>query len=446
MPPTPPAPTYFFLSYARADDSASYAQQFHEMLHEALRSRLGAGPEKVLGFIDQEMLLGSLWPVDLLHHLRQTATFIPLYSPTYFAREFCGREWYVMEQRIISHRNAHGGQAPNSIIPIVWEPVSLEMRAQFPFAFCLQSLYSFNDAPIHEPASPVPGLPVEIRPPDEERATYERFGLLGLFRYGMRRAIAKVVDQVVEGIQRAISSERLETDLYPIPDLSNTINRFAIQALTPNSPAGVRKLHILIVAQTAPPAPIQGPYRDGGGDLWQPYDGRDESAALLAQRVADQQKLVSTCQVVANNIASFLAAKRASNELVLVVIDPDTLGGVPHGPLFENHLHSLFNWTSVNVITYVLWDGAKRHAAATHQIKSRIDHLFYDQSRGRAELYVDCTEDPETFQLRLRESLERAKVWTAQRAEKMATTECRLPLSSLNPARTNMGGASGGNL
>jgi hypothetical protein len=72
--------------------------------------------------MDREMHPGTDWRRRLSAGLSTCRVFVPLYSPRYFASEYCGREWYAFDQRQIEYQ-VRTGEIADAIIPALWVPV-----------------------------------------------------------------------------------------------------------------------------------------------------------------------------------------------------------------------------------------------------------------------------------------------------------------------------------
>ena len=112
----------FYLSYAQADEDG-YVARFYEDLAREVR-RQGGPVDDEIGFRDVASLrLGSMWSHDLISALSTARTFVALCSPSYFASEFCGREWAAFVVRAENYRRQHGVHPP-TLLPVIWVPVN----------------------------------------------------------------------------------------------------------------------------------------------------------------------------------------------------------------------------------------------------------------------------------------------------------------------------------
>ncbi|MCM3886460.1 TIR-like protein FxsC [Frankia sp. R82] len=113
---------YFFLSCARPDanDNPFMYRFFRDLRHE-VRVRSGLPRAEDVGFIDTTSILpGTDWPKELASALAKCRTFVAICSPTYFASEYCGREWSFFAER---QRASQRPDSKPALIPIMWVPV-----------------------------------------------------------------------------------------------------------------------------------------------------------------------------------------------------------------------------------------------------------------------------------------------------------------------------------
>lgn len=112
--------TRFFLSYAKADEDGYVARFFEDLVREVQRQ--SGVREGEAGFRDfASMRVGAPWAQDLFDALNTSPTFVALCSPSYFASEFCGREWTMFSARAERYRRLHG-TVPRTLLPVIWVP------------------------------------------------------------------------------------------------------------------------------------------------------------------------------------------------------------------------------------------------------------------------------------------------------------------------------------
>ncbi|MGW6706521.1 TIR-like protein FxsC [Streptomyces sp. NPDC054956] len=131
-PSRPDVQPYFFLSYAHTprfgaggpDPDMWVERLFRDLsAHVMALTDLPAGAEA--GFMDREIRSGEGWSERLGAALARCHTFVPLFSPRYFASEMCGKEWYAFAQRTVQHAAVSNQQA-DAIVPALWVPVPPE--------------------------------------------------------------------------------------------------------------------------------------------------------------------------------------------------------------------------------------------------------------------------------------------------------------------------------
>jgi GTPase SAR1 family protein len=114
-------PSYlFFLSYARSD-ADPFFNRFRQELAEAVRVKVG-GPLEAVAFIDRDdIAVGQDWSEALSEALLTSRVLVPVYSRSYFASDYCGKEWAVFQQRQQLAAAATGGARPPPVIlPVLW--------------------------------------------------------------------------------------------------------------------------------------------------------------------------------------------------------------------------------------------------------------------------------------------------------------------------------------
>ena len=112
---------HFLFSYAR-QDLDPYLERFYKDLRRETRSLVGCAL-KDAGYMDRrDIEVGADWAGELIDVLSTCNVMVAVYSPTYFNRPNCGKEWAVMAQRIERSRRELGGDLPN-LVPVNWVSV-----------------------------------------------------------------------------------------------------------------------------------------------------------------------------------------------------------------------------------------------------------------------------------------------------------------------------------
>jgi hypothetical protein len=126
----------FFFSYARNTYKAAEGSRFTAAERETINSidefykklcrEVAAGiqdrNENEVGFFDQQDLdLSAPWPDRLVEALLSSSVLVALFSPVYFSRRACGREFEVFRRRYSQLTKNNKAICDHRIIPILWE-------------------------------------------------------------------------------------------------------------------------------------------------------------------------------------------------------------------------------------------------------------------------------------------------------------------------------------
>jgi FxsC-like protein len=115
----------FFFSYARGDGAGDpYLNDFYDKLSNEVAIRSGIVDRKLVGFRDTSSIpLGQDWPPALANALGTAPSMVCMYSPTYFTREDCGKEWSAFSARLEAAQQANiDPMGPPRRIPVLWHP------------------------------------------------------------------------------------------------------------------------------------------------------------------------------------------------------------------------------------------------------------------------------------------------------------------------------------
>jgi FxsC-like protein len=119
------AAPYFFLGYDHTPEY-SWVNKLYQDLCAEIMERTRISVAAPVGFMDNNAIrLGADWREEVGTALATCRVFVPLYSPRYFTREECGKEWYAFAQRILDHRARESGN-PSPIVPAIWTPVGAD--------------------------------------------------------------------------------------------------------------------------------------------------------------------------------------------------------------------------------------------------------------------------------------------------------------------------------
>src|SRR6185503_8178272 len=118
-------PHIFFFSYSRKDQDP-YLEDFYKNLSAEV-----AGPtpfeanDSRVSFRDTtEIPLMTDWQARIEDSLQTSSVLVCVTSVKYLNSEFCGKEYYVFDQR--RRQGLPAGQSPPpTILPVIWWPVGL---------------------------------------------------------------------------------------------------------------------------------------------------------------------------------------------------------------------------------------------------------------------------------------------------------------------------------
>lgn len=266
-------PHYFvFTSYAQLDRD-DYLQRFIGEFRQELRALTGGPDLKVVTFFDRDgVKAGDRWSEEILHAVNDADVLLCLMSPTYFTREWCGRELTAFLQR-------YGGLAP----------AAAQQRFIFPVWWQM-------------PAAPRP-LPSRLgqyhhRDP-QYPPSYELQGVRGLARKRLWGQFQKVVDRLAQLIAQTLAQPHRLPPGAAVADIAEIANAFDEQ-----QPYDVRMLALM-----------------PGGDSWQPSTADvtvAEAAAVVAQRVP---VFVRRLPLNPATLTADLHRVQAEEQVLLLVVD-----------------------------------------------------------------------------------------------------------------------------
>src|SRR5215831_8118163 len=104
----------FVLSYARRDGIPDVAKFFDALCSRLRKIRPDFGDQP--GFMDQNIEVGENWADTLAEDFRTAPALVPLFSPSYFSSDACGRETEIFLSRL----EAMSPPRPEAILPVVW--------------------------------------------------------------------------------------------------------------------------------------------------------------------------------------------------------------------------------------------------------------------------------------------------------------------------------------
>jgi len=123
-------PYLFFFSYARYDRNKYLERFFEDLVEKVGRKAARSG----VSFRDLPRIEpGDDWEAELVDALQTSQTLLCIYTPYYFNREYCGKEFGIFVQRQGVSLDENGVvRGSNRIIPVLWMKESDLQRHGFP--------------------------------------------------------------------------------------------------------------------------------------------------------------------------------------------------------------------------------------------------------------------------------------------------------------------------
>lgn len=304
---------WFFLSYAR-ENYNQYLLDFFKDLNKMI-SDLAIPGEGEDGFIDVGNIeLGNRWPDELTAALQSCRAFVSLYSPAYFTKEYCGKEWQVFNSRQAAYSATCPEQAsrPSLILPVLWVREAL-LPAPLPDAVTTVQ-YKHSDF----------------------GELYARVGLKQLitvsrYRDDYLEFLAKFADKLIQAA-RATPLPRCP-HLPPIEEIKSAFPLRMAEVVKPAGEylnKGPRSVQCVFVAgrrdELQEVRKKLDHYGEEGGYDWQPYSPEStDEVWITAHEVALGEKLRPELVQLDDNLFERLDEAQDNNKLVAIFIDTWTL-------------------------------------------------------------------------------------------------------------------------
>ncbi len=351
----------FFLSYAREDNKPDgLVKKFYEDLCKEIAGKVALRPDEVGFFDGAEIEPGAIWDQKLASALQRSGVFIAVYSPYYFQKKFCGKEWAVFSSRVAAYAKSlpQGADFPALMFPVLWQKEDYVLP-RIPAA--LSKIQYKYDA--YGNAYAEQGLRTMLRN-RKFRRQYDDF-------------ISVLADDVIEAAQK-----HKPPALPNLPPLEQVAETFPSRdGDPPPAPqpqaAGANPRYVKFIFLAGRKQELQpyraslDPYGESGGE-WRPWlpDPRDE-VDLLVQDVIQRERLISDGVIpLDNNLEARIEEAENSNKIVVIVVDLWTLRLENYGKLMRDYVDpKLF----VNCVIVVPWN--PQDAEAVNQRQTLEDVL-----------------------------------------------------------------------
>ncbi len=357
--------SWFFFSYARADRDP-YMVKFHDDLANEVRLNAGETTSADIGFFDsQDIEPGEEWPEKLAQALQSTRVLLSLYSPRYFASEYCGKEWSIFQSRIYAYLQSAPARTPRPplIIPVLWARKESIDRVIPDTVSDVQFFHQdFGDVYAEEGLRFLSML-------DKHQDDYRVF---------LNRLATKIVQGARDHPLPASKN---------LPDIRRVSSAFSIQGSNAPSPDaqlsaayGPRYVQFVFVAARKDELhsvrnDVAAYGIDGGLD-WRPFHPDvEQDVGILAQDVIqqldlpDSQRLHYQVLPASGNIVEEINEAKNRNIIVVIVVDTHTLQLAQYRqPMYEYDSRDF--WNCVVLIPWNLAD-----PETVDKIQSLDDHL-----------------------------------------------------------------------
>lgn len=339
---------WFFLSYARDDNKDGYIKKFFADLRERVAAKTATLNEAEVGFFDGEAIEpGEKWSQELASGLQTSRCFISLFTPTYFQKKFCGKEWAVFESRQESYKAtlAAGAPAPALLLPVLWEKKK-DVEPMIPPTL---SAYQFTH--------------------DDFGEKYALYGLRQMMR------LSKLQDDYLEFIEKFADKVIDAARAHPLPPLPNLQPLLDILPAFPAPPtppplvtnvsptkASANPRYVKFVFVVGPQAELQAAklrskfdhYGASPGE-WHPYlpDTTDDVEVLVNNIAADEKFVPQGSIPVDDKLIEQIESADEGNQIVVFVVDTWTL----RLPNYYQHMQKADDKLSfTNCIVVVPWN------------------------------------------------------------------------------------------
>ncbi len=247
----------FFFSYARKDHGPYLKKFFKELKKRVSSKGLYDDTKDEVSFRDiDDIEPGQDWENHLADALANALTMVSLYTPWYFARPYCGKEFRVFLERqpTVTFEPTGAARGSQKIVPVLWESWADLERHQFPPA--VTKFINLTGGEHHE--------------------LYLELGLQRLWmQKGRRGPFAEILERIADEVVKQAKQNPLQP-LPKRPSLSATPDAFKRQdpalAVADVGPSSILLVYLAASAM-APPS------RSARFESSQPGDWRPYSAA-----------------------------------------------------------------------------------------------------------------------------------------------------------------------
>jgi FxsC-like protein len=394
---------YFFFSYAHEDNlpdsnGKRWVKKFYDDLSNEV-SRKASLPANEVSFFDEEAIrLGTKWPGELFEGIQTAKIFVCLYSPTYFKKPFCGKEWTIFNHRRQAYAQKYGVKEPELIIPVLWEK-EIYVSRNLP-APLKEDQYTFGDFGYNYPLY---GLRQIISQPNLRETLYKEF-------------LDKFSDLLIEAVKPLEAAKpprelpRFETDLQldqiePLFPASDADAGAAPDAESEDAnPLHVRFAFVVGRQKEMLEEQIRErlEYYRGSGAEWTPYLPHkvERRIDLLVQEIASKRDFSRADDIkLDNTLLTNLEKAKKNNQIVVIVVDSWTL----KIPKYRELMSSFDEKSFLNCVVVILWIDDEETAGNRTKLEQFVRAAF-PTLRLRKGL-LDCEGPVKKLETRLGKTL-----------------------------------------
>lgn len=381
---------WFFFSYARLDRD-EYLKKFFDDLKNEVRLLSGELNEEAVGFFDGEDIEpGAQWGDALSSALQGCRTFVSIFSPTYFQKEYCGKEWQIFYSRQSAYQQSLPDPVKGAglILPVLWVP---ENRLPLPLPSTVGTIQYKHDDFGPEYARQGLKQMIKLRKYEDD---YQNF---------VSALAGKLVDAAKQHALKPLAG--LEP-IEQVPSAFHSAPGAPVAVTAPASPtAGPRYVQFIYVAEnrnkmSALRQKLDAYGMEGGKD-WLPYcPDANEPVGFLAQDVATREKLFYEEVRLTDDLIKALEKSEQDKKLVVIIVDTWTLKIEEYKKILRQYDNRSF----INCVVLVPWNKADSEAQQqSAALENVVRQVFFKRSleMGAAHSFLYPINSPDDLKKEL---------------------------------------------
>jgi FxsC-like protein len=404
---------YFFFSYAHDDnkpslgDGGGLVKNFYDDLSDYVRRKARLSENEVSFFDEDEIPLGAEWSLELSEAIQTSKIFVGVYSPTYFRKPFCGQEWTVFNLRQQAYAKAHGGKAPQLMIPVLWEKeiyVSRDMPAAL-------KKYQYDHG-VFGNNYPRYGLRQIMSDANLRKSLYADF-------------LDKFSDKLIEAVETHREMPRFETakrleEVEPVFPLATTAAAATLNTQRADAnPRYVKFVFVVGRQKEMHEAQIRRRieyYRESGAE-WTPYlPDVKQQIDLLVKRIALDRDFSPEDTIDLNDdLLHRIEEVKNKNQIVVIVVDSWSL----KIPNYREWMKKFDGKSFLNCIVVIPWINDDETIAGRSELNNFVMATFPTRILNNSPNFLDCVDSVD----KLNDQLGRTLCETKQKIIRLANVE-----------------------